>query len=52
MSNDTTPNDPRQALSQLSERVTGLVGGFSRSQRTTLVVAAGAVVVLLGPPPA
>ncbi len=47
MSNDTTPNDPRQALSQLRERVTGLVGGFSRGQRTTLAVAAGAVVVLV-----
>jgi len=47
MSNTTTPNDPRQALSQLRERVTGLVGGFSRGQRTTLAVAAGAVVVLV-----
>jgi len=43
----TSTTDPGQALSQLRERVTRLVSGFSRGQRTTLAVAGGAVVLLV-----
>ena len=41
------PTDPGQALGQLRERVTRLLSGFSRGQRFTLAVAAGAVVLLV-----
>jgi len=48
MATTTSPTkDPGQALAQLRERVTRLVSGFSRGQRTTLVVAASAVVLLI-----
>ena len=42
-----SPSGPAASLEQLRERVTSLIGGFSKGQRTTLAVAAGAVVVLV-----
>src|SRR3954452_14939173 len=46
---DTTPpaGGSNASIDQLRERVTKLIGGFSKGQRTTLVVAAASVVVLV-----
>jgi len=46
---DTTPpaGGGNASIEQLRDRVGKLIGGFSRGQRTTLVVAAAAVVVLV-----
>lgn len=44
---DTTNGGSAQALNQLKDRVTALVAGFSRGQRTTLAVAAAGVVMLV-----
>jgi flagellar M-ring protein FliF len=43
----TPSSGPAASLEQVKERVTKLIGGFSRGQRTTLAVAAVAVVALV-----